>query len=100
MDQDGDLDLYVTSVGGSRHYLYINYGGRFREEAKERNISLETPNKRKLAGFTPSVGDFDQDGYPDVYVSEWILHSQSGLVMASYLVFFEYFTTKVVTLSL
>ncbi len=81
MDQDGDLDLFVTSVGGTRHYLYVNYGGHFREEARERGIALEFPSKRKLAGFTPSVGDFDQDGYPDIYVSEWILHSQSGGVI-------------------
>eukprot|EP00794_Sanderia_malayensis_P020124 gene20124-22096_t len=83
VDQDGDLDLYVTTMGGTQHYLYINYGGRFREEAKERNISMQSPNKRKLSGFTSGVGDFDQDGYPDIYVSEWILHSQSGLPSAS-----------------
>ena len=24
VDEDGDLDLYVTTMGDSRHYLYIN----------------------------------------------------------------------------
>ena len=32
IDNDGDLDLYVTSVGEQRHYLYVNDGaGRFTE---------------------------------------------------------------------
>ena len=26
-DMDGDLDLYVTSIGGPRHFLYINQVG-------------------------------------------------------------------------
>ena len=80
IDQDGDLDLYVTTVGDSRHYLYVNYDGIFQEEAAGRGISMEFLSKRKLAGFTPSVGDFDNDGYPDLYVSEWILHSLDGIV--------------------
>ena len=74
MDADGDLDLYVTTVGDSRHYLYINQGGRFTEEALIRGVSLQFPNRRHLAGMTPSFGDFDLDGYLDIYVSEWIYH--------------------------
>ncbi|XP_073248167.1 uncharacterized protein [Porites lutea] len=74
-DQDGDLDLYVTTVGDTRHYLYINYGGRFREEAMQRNCSMQTSDKRKLSGMTPNVGDFDLDGFVDIYVTEWIPHS-------------------------
>ncbi|XP_031572884.1 uncharacterized protein LOC116306893 [Actinia tenebrosa] len=75
VDEDGDLDLYVTTVGDSRHYLYINYGGFFVEEAEKRNCSLVFPNKRKLAGMTPNFGDFDRDGFLDIYVTEWILHT-------------------------
>ena len=80
VDQDGDLDLYVTTVGDSRHYLYINYGGFFAEEAEKRNCSLQFENKRKLAGMTPNFGDFDQDGFLDIYVTEWILHSLGKVV--------------------
>ena len=25
VDSDGDLDLFVTTMGDTRHYLYINY---------------------------------------------------------------------------
>jgi hypothetical protein len=75
-DADGDLDLYVTSVGNTRHYLYINQGGRFTEEAIERNCAGRQPDNRKLAGMTPNVGDYDRDGYPDLFITEWILLSQ------------------------
>ena len=46
----------------------------------KRGVSLEFENKRKLAGMTPNVGDYDNDGYPDIYASEWILHSLNGMV--------------------
>ncbi|MCY3733168.1 MAG: VCBS repeat-containing protein, partial [Chloroflexi bacterium] len=29
VDNDGDLDLFVTTVGDTRHYLFINDGGVF-----------------------------------------------------------------------
>lgn len=78
IDSDGDLDLLVTTVGDTRHYLYINEEGRFNEEAVERGISLKYSPTRKLAGFTPVFGDFDQDGFMDVFTTEWIMHSQAG----------------------
>ena len=68
-DQDGDLDLYVTTLGDTRHYLYINHEGHFREEAMQRNCSMQTSDKRKLSGMTPNVGDFDKDGFVDIYVT-------------------------------
>lgn len=75
IDQDGDMDLYVTTVGDTRHYLYVNYGGYFQEEALERNCSMQTNDKRKLSGMTPNVGDFNLDGFPDIYVTEWLPHT-------------------------
>ena len=74
-DQDGDLDLYVTTLGDTRHYLYINHEGHFREEAMQRNCSMQTSDKRKLSGMTPNVGDFDLDGFVDIYVTEWLPHT-------------------------
>ena len=62
-------------MGDSRHYLYINQGGYFTEEAKQRGLSLESESQRLLAGFQPVFGDYDRDGFLDVYTTEWILQS-------------------------
>jgi len=76
IDSDGDLDLFVTTLGDTRHYLYVNHGGYFTEEAKQRGLSLEFPDsKRKLAGVTPVFGDYDRDGFLDVFTTEFLLHS-------------------------
>ena len=70
----------MTTVGDTRHYLYINYGGHFREEAMQRNCSMQTNDKRKLSGMTPNVGDFNRDGFVDIYVTEWIPHSLGKVI--------------------
>lgn len=71
VDGDGDLDLFVSSYGGHRHYLYINEGGRFRDEAVERGVALAT-RERPLQGTGVSFGDYDRDGWLDLFVGEWI----------------------------
>jgi len=79
VDSDGDLDLFVTTVGDTRHYLYINNGGRFNEEGV----------------FTPVFGDFDQDGFLDIFTTEWIMNSQAGtkvrFSILNYLCGYKYF---------
>jgi hypothetical protein len=75
----------VTTVGDTRHYLYINYGGWFKEEALTRNCSLQFPSLRKLAGMSANFGDFDNDGYPDLYVTEWIPHTLGKVHIHTYI---------------
>ncbi len=69
VDNDGDLDLFVTTVGDTRHYLFINDGGVFTEQGLERGTAVETGDRR--IGFSASFGDYDLDGFLDLHVTEW-----------------------------
>ena len=77
IDNDGDLDLYVTATRGANedlaygHALYINDSfGNFTEEGEERGASLNSGNPHY--GQSVSFGDYDRDGFLDIHVTEWI----------------------------
>jgi len=77
IDGDGDLDLYVTTLGdagdpvNSRNYLFVNDGrGVFREEAVARGAAVESARSRR--GYSVAFGDYDRDGYLDLHVTEWL----------------------------
>lgn len=70
VDNDDDQDLYVVTLGDYRYYLYINDGtGHFTEEGIARAASLKSNNVH--AGMSVAVGDYDLDGWTDLYVGEW-----------------------------
>ena len=70
IDNDGDQDLYVTSLQSNRYYLFINDGqGSFSEEAQVRGASLMGSDLHY--GFSASFGDYDNDGFLDIHVNEW-----------------------------
>jgi hypothetical protein len=94
IERDGDLDLYVANyleypldrlprrdaacsyrgfpvfcgprgLSGLRDALFLNDGtGRFRDVAAERGIDPE-----KLYGLGVVAGDYDNDGWPDIFVA-------------------------------
>ena len=64
VDNDGDLDLYVTNRGPN--VLYLNEGGgRFRIA---RDCGAEDPGWSAAASFA----DFDRDGLVDIYVANYL----------------------------
>ena len=70
LDLDGDLDLYVVNDFG-RNNLFLNDGGKFRDEAQERGAD------DMAAGMGITSADFDLDGEPDLYTSN--MYSAAGL---------------------
>lgn len=64
-DNDGDLDLYVGNEQVPCQLFENDGQGRFRDVAQRAGVE----NRR----FTKGVvwGDFDADGYPDLYVSNY-----------------------------
>lgn len=76
-DNDADADLYVTTLAGKQHYLFVNTDGRgaFEEQAALRGVAVlgdagSAPAVR-TAGTGIAVGDYDGDGWLDLYVAEW-----------------------------
>ena len=72
IDNDGDQDLFVTTIAAPRFLLFINDGaGAFREEAVERGAAVADAAAR--AGMSVAMGDFDRDGWLDIHTTEWRL---------------------------
>lgn len=70
IDNDGDKDLYVTGWRESNNFLYINQGGTFVEQGVLRGASVLPGTMRTAVSAT--FGDYDNDGYLDLYTTEWM----------------------------
>jgi len=69
-DNDGDLDLMVVSYNEHRHRFHVNNGdGSFSEEAILRGVDMTMDKLHK--GSSIAAGDYNKDGYLDIFVSEW-----------------------------
>lgn len=70
VDNDDDLDLYVTSLFSNGFHLLMNNGdGVFTDEAVSRNAAVAGPDEH--FGHSVSFGDYDRDGYLDIHTNEW-----------------------------
>jgi len=70
LDRDGDRDLMV--IDKASPYIYINENGRY---VRNDQISPKVSNI-----FSASVGDLDNDGYPDLFFGRWATNSASDRV--------------------
>jgi hypothetical protein len=70
IDDDGDEDLFVTTYSGTRTFLFVNDGtGHFAEEGAARGVALADGSVHM--GMSIGVGDYDRDGYVDLFTTEW-----------------------------
>jgi hypothetical protein len=67
IDHDGDVDFYVTNLGGG-NFLYRNNGNRTFTEASGRGRRA-----RPRARFPTWFFDYDNDGWDDLLVSSYFL---------------------------
>ncbi|MDW8353974.1 MAG: CRTAC1 family protein [Bryobacterales bacterium] len=81
-DRDGFPDIFVSN-DGMEQFLYRNLGdGRFQEVALEAGAAL-SDDGRPYAGMGVAAGDYDNDGWPDVLVTNlalehWALYRNEG----------------------
>lgn len=69
IDNDGDLDLYVSVIKATRYLLFINDGsGHFTEDGVARNAVVA--NDQEHTGWSVSLGDYDRDGWLDIHLPE------------------------------
>jgi hypothetical protein len=75
LDNDGYPDIIMLALDGETFPLYRNTGkGSFVEVTRESGMTrLSLP----MAGYSPNIADFDNDGWKDVFVSRG--HVQSLL---------------------
>ncbi len=66
-NQDGRLDLFVANQDGDKNGLWRNDGTRFTDVAGELGVDGIAPGR--LGNNGPSVVDFDNDGFFDLFVA-------------------------------
>jgi enediyne biosynthesis protein E4 len=67
LDNDGYPDIFLVALDGETFPLYRNTGkGGFVEVTRESGMTrLSLP----MAGYSPNIADFDNDGWKDIFVS-------------------------------
>jgi len=67
LDNDGYPDIVIVALDGETFPIYKNTGkGTFTEVTRESGMTkLSLP----MSGYSPSIADFDNDGWKDIFVS-------------------------------
>ena len=65
VDQDGDLDIFVTNLVNESNTLYANQDGRFADATAQFGLSAPSVS---YTGFGLGFADFNHDGQLDAYV--------------------------------
>jgi hypothetical protein len=65
IEQDSDLDLFVTNLVNESNTLYVNERGRFHDATARFGLSAPSLS---YTGFGLGFADFDHDGRLDLYV--------------------------------
>jgi hypothetical protein len=70
-DNDGDQDIYVANDAGPNFYYINNGNGKFTDASLGSGLAVdEYGNAQGSMGLT--VGDFNNDGLPDVFITNFI----------------------------
>lgn len=65
LENDGDLDLFLTHLRGETNTLYLNEGGVFEDVTATTGLAAASV---AFTGFGTGFADFDNDGHLDLYV--------------------------------
>src|SRR5579863_9443462 len=80
LDNDGYPDIFIVALDGETFPLYKNTGkGSFTEVTRESGITRLT---LPMAGYSPNIADFDNDGWKDIFVSRGHVQSLASTNLA------------------
>ena len=80
LDNDGYPDIVIVALDGETFPVYRNTGkGSFVEVTRESGMTkLSLP----MAGYSPTIADFDNDGWKDIFVSRGHVQSPASTNLA------------------
>jgi hypothetical protein len=80
LDNDGYPDIVIVALDGETFPIYRNTGkGSFVEVTRESGMTkLSLP----MAGYSPTIADFDNDGWKDIFVSRGHVQSPASTNLA------------------
>lgn len=84
-DKDGDLDLYVVSGGNDEKELNKNLEDRLYLNDGKGNLKRAPISLPHTNGSTIAVGDFDKDGFDDLFIGAKSMPSFYGLSPYSFI---------------